>query len=99
MGDVVNQASKLCHQGNKHPRKTVQVSNDIFNNLSQQNKNLLYPVYAGLGVTANYEGDIINIAMESWLTEQKTQAANRKVSTTLLGGLALAQPQKSRNWI
>lgn len=88
MGDVVNQASNLCHQGNKYPRKPIQVSKSVFDNLNQHNKSLLHPVYGGLGITTQYEGDIINQTMDIWLTEQKQQAAYRKASaTTLLGSL------------
>ena len=96
MGDVVNQASNLCHQGNKLPRKVIQVSTHVFDNLNEQNRSLLSPVYGGLGFNpAQYEGDIINTAMNDWLTEQKQQAANR---TTLLGGLGILA-QRPRTWI
>lgn len=88
MGDVVNESSNLCHQGNKWPRKVVQVSNVVFNNLKQEYKDLLSPVYGGLGLNpSHYEGYVINMAMDNWLTEQKQQAANKKVLASGLIGL------------
>lgn len=92
MGDVVNESSNLCHQGNKWPRKAIQVSTVIFNNLNQQNKDLLSPIYGSFGVT-QYEGDIINTAMENWLTEKKQQAENNKALASGLLGQGL------RPWI
>ena len=84
MGDVVNESSNLCHQGNKGIRKPIQVSTVVFNNLNQQNKNLLSPVYGGLGLNSiQYEGDIINTAMNDWLTEKK--ASSRALASGLLG--------------
>ena len=78
MGDVVNQACKLCHQGNKGSRSAIQVSTSIFNNLAHDNKNLLRPVY-GLNLQPlSYEGDLVNTEMNNWLTEKKQQAASRK---------------------
>ncbi len=85
MGDVVNESSNLCHQGNKYPRMAVQVSSVVFNNLKQEYKDLLSPVYGSLGLNpSQHEGYVINIAMDNWLTEQKKQAANKNALTTLL---------------
>ena len=71
MGDVVNESSNFCHQGNKGIRKAVQVSTTVYDNLNDKNKSLLDPVYGGLSFTSQYEGDIINIEMDNWLSEQK----------------------------
>jgi hypothetical protein len=70
MGDVVNEASNLCHQGNKPGYETVQVSTTVHGNLSDVNKGFLKPTPNAFYPT-HYEGNIINIAMEGWLKEQK----------------------------
>ena len=69
MGDVVNQASNLCHQGNKDGRLPVQVSNVVHYNLNDHNKNLLRK---GL-YEANYQGNPIITEMENWLNAQKAK--------------------------
>jgi len=91
MGDVVNEASNLCHQGNKVIRKAVQVSADIYKYLNDYNKNLLSPIY-GSGLLgslqpAQYEGDIINIAMDDWLKKQKNDASARALGLGAYSGL------------
>ncbi|MDD5412294.1 MAG: hypothetical protein PHF31_12945 [Methylobacter sp.] len=84
MGDVVNESSNLCHQGHKGIRKAIQVSTDVYGNLNDHNKGLLSPVYGGLGLQpSQYEGDIINMAMDNWLTEKK--ASSRALASGLLG--------------
>jgi class 3 adenylate cyclase len=87
MGDVVNESSNLCHQGHKGTRKAVQVSNVVFNNLKQEYKDLLSPVYGGLGLSpTQYEGDFFDTVMNNWLTEQKQKATNRNaLASGLLG--------------
>lgn len=87
MGDVVNEASNLCHQGNKGVRSTQQVSVTVYNNLKDSNKELLKPVYLSNGYRIDqYEGDIINISMEEWLKEQKEKAARSMLSSSFLYG-------------
>jgi len=80
MGDVVNEASNLCHQGNKGARSTQQVSIAVYDNLKDDNKKLLNPVYLSNGWKVNqYEGNIINTKMDQWLKEQKEKAAARSM--------------------
>lgn len=88
MGDVVNEASNLCHQGNKGARSTQQFSVTVYNNLKDSNKELLKPVYLSNGWRIDqYEGDIINSCMEEWLKEQKEKAAARSMlSSSFLYG-------------
>jgi len=76
MGDVVNEASNLCHQGNKGSRMGLQVSTTVQNNLNDHYKGLLSPVhlYMPSGID-QYEGSVINLAMEKWLQEQKENAS------------------------
>lgn len=85
MGDVVNEASNLCHQGNKGLRSTQQISVTVYNNLKDRNKELLKPVYLSNGwMIDQYEGDIINSSMEEWLKEQKEKAARSMLSSSFL---------------
>jgi class 3 adenylate cyclase len=77
MGDVVNEASNLCHQGNKNGRKAIQVSASIFNNLNSLNKALLTPIYSGIYGSIHYEGDIVNKDMNDWLINQKSRTTTQ----------------------
>jgi class 3 adenylate cyclase len=78
MGDVVNTAANLCHQGNKDDRKPIQVSSGIFTNLSSENQRLLSPVYTSLASLLEgpdqYETNLIDPAMEKWISDQKAKA-------------------------
>src|SRR5262249_24940481 len=76
MGDVVNEASNLCHQGNKEGRATVQVSTTVYGNLNEDNQKLLTPVYHWTFMEApkQYEGNVIERNIEQWLKEQKEKA-------------------------
>jgi len=99
MGNVVNESSNLCHQGHKGIRKAIQVSTDVYGNLNSQNKGLLSPVYGSLGLQpSQYEGDIINTAMDNWLTEQKQKATNTTALASGLLGQGLTIP-RTRTWI
>jgi class 3 adenylate cyclase len=77
MGDVVNEASNLCHQGNKNGRQPIQVSTSIFDYLNSHNKNLLTPVYSGIYSPTHYEGDIVNTEMNNWLINQKSHTTTQ----------------------
>jgi class 3 adenylate cyclase len=89
MGDVVNHASNLCHQGNKGIRKAIQVSTGIYSNLNDHNKGLLSPVYGGIGLQpSHYEGDVIHKDIDKWLTDKK-QATSKNSLTALLAGQGL----------
>jgi class 3 adenylate cyclase len=88
MGDVVNQASNLCHQGNKYPRQVIQVSSVVYNNLNDHNQGLLSAVFGSHGLITHYEGNIINVAMDEWLKDKMTLEASKKS----LAGLLLRTP-------
>ncbi|WP_081079405.1 adenylate/guanylate cyclase domain-containing protein [Burkholderia cepacia] len=76
MGNVVNEASNLCHQANKGGRRPVQIANGVYNNLTDEYKQFAYPVYANLlGETSQYEADTVVIKMRDWL--QAKQPENR----------------------
>jgi len=78
MGDVVNTAANLCHQGNKNGQKPIQVSSGIFINLKPENQRMLSPVYTTLGSLVGspdqYEANLIDPAMEKWIADQKMKA-------------------------
>lgn len=68
MGDVVNEASKLCSYANTtYYDKELMVSSTFFSNLNESNQKLL-----SWNATRNcYHGDIINLAMNDWLKENE----------------------------
>ena len=80
--DVVNEASNLCHQGNRDYRKPLQVSVGIYNNLNDYNKNLLSPVFFQNSVlrVSQYEGDVINKDMDAWLENQKRVSSGLRLA-------------------
>ncbi|MCZ7544831.1 MAG: adenylate/guanylate cyclase domain-containing protein [Anaerolineae bacterium] len=66
MGDVVNEASKLCSYGNKdYGDMTMMVSNDFYFNLCDDYKNMLSPNYK----RHCYHGNVANVAMSNWYEE------------------------------
>ncbi|MDD5181203.1 MAG: adenylate/guanylate cyclase domain-containing protein [Gallionellaceae bacterium] len=76
IGDVVNEAAHLCHEGNKGDRKPVQVSTTVFNNLTEKYKGFCN----GVGIknffeSENYETDIFNIPMREYFDKEKEKAA------------------------
>ena len=86
MGDVVNEASNLCHQGNKDQRKAIQVSSVVYNNLNDYNKGLLSSVCLNnLYTIDHYEGDVINKAMDNWLKEEKEKSTRTQANAGLYG--------------
>jgi len=66
MGEVVNDACKLCSYGNRTSYdKEIMVSSDFYSNLNEHNKNLLlWNKNRGC-----YHGDVINTNMDNWLKE------------------------------
>lgn len=99
MGDVVNHASNLCHQGNKGIRKPIQVSTGIYSDLNDHNKGLLSPVYGGIGLQpSHYEGDVIHKDINKWLSDKK-QAASKNSLAGHGEGLGLSRPGGTQRWI
>jgi class 3 adenylate cyclase len=86
MGDVVNEASNLCHQGNRAGSAVLQVSTTVYSNLNDHNKGLLSPRPNPYYPT-QYEGNVINTDMDKWLTEEKEKS--RKATTPNQGLLGL----------
>jgi class 3 adenylate cyclase len=89
MGDVVNEASNLCHDGNRGSRKALQVSTTIHSNLNDHNKNLLTAVNKTSILTIDqYEGYVVNTTMDQYLTDLKKKAdESKRLAQGLRGGL------------
>ena len=92
MGNVVNEAAKLCHQGNRGDRSMIQVSSSVQQNLNDHHKGLLRPVRGGIGIildpVTHYEGNIVDSSMEQWVESKKQEAADRAAR---FGGAQMAQ--------
>lgn len=71
MGDVVNQACHLAAKGNDpfSNRNPIMLSNLIYNNLNDDNKQLCSYNHNHLC----YQSDAVNVAMNNWLKEQKAK--------------------------
>ncbi|WP_080494445.1 adenylate/guanylate cyclase domain-containing protein [Burkholderia ubonensis] len=99
MGDVVNDASNLCHHGNKSGRLPVQVSTSVYQNLTDHHRSILHPVYQGfpglqgLWEPSQYQGDIINISLQDWFQAKKPKPLNM-LEALAQGQNAFAQATK-----
>lgn len=68
MGEVVNEASKLCSYGNKnYSDKETMVSYVVYNNLNEHNQKLL----SWNSNRSCYNGYIINTVMNEWVEDNK----------------------------
>lgn len=82
IGDVVNKAAHLCHQGNRDGNKSVQLSNSVFINLTDEYKSFCTAhIFSG---TLDYETDIYNVSMRKYFEEEKKKA---ETVATLLASL------------
>lgn len=94
MGDVANEASNLCHQGNRNGRAAIQVSSEVYRRLGPHDRSQLRSVFATDCKVDHYEGDLVNVSMASWLTEQRDRDRRRTmVGNALLNLPTLAQSQ------
>ncbi|PTB18263.1 adenylate/guanylate cyclase domain-containing protein [Trinickia symbiotica] len=97
MGDVVNEASNLCHQGNKNGRLPVQIATSVYQNLTDYHKSIVYPVYQGFAdlqdiwEPSQYQGDIINISFRDWLQAKKPASQLNMLAALAQGKNAFAQ--------
>jgi len=100
MGDVVNEASNLCHDGNRASRNTLQASITVHDNLNDHNKGLLKPVTKSyLHQIDQYEGDVISIPMSDYLEDLKKKAEESKRAAELArGGLLAGLMINNRGW-
>lgn len=117
MGDAINDASNLCHQGNKNGRLPVQVATVVYENLEAYPRSLLSPVRESFtfypSSILHYEGNIINIAMQTWLDAKKTVSASNSLASLLqsvqsgtltspqndLASLLYPSAKKKINWL
>ena len=76
MGDVVNEAAKLCHLGNRGSNKPIQVSASAFARLSAANRKLLDRVSPVLIGSSDYQGNFVSIEMAAWTAEQRGHQPN-----------------------
>ena len=72
IGDVVNEAAHLCHDGNRDFRKSVQVSNSVFINLTDEYRGFCTSI--NVFEPTNYETDIYNVSMRNYFEEEKKKA-------------------------
>jgi len=87
MGDVVNEASNLCHDGNRGSRDVLQVSTTVHNNLNDHNRSLLKAVHKlSILQTDQYEGAVVNSAMNDYLKEIKKKYEDSKALANILRG-------------
>lgn len=78
MGKVVNEAAKLCHEGNRGTRRMIQVPSLVQFNLNDHNKALLSPVRDGTGLNfdpIHYDGEFIDPEMQAWVEAKKREPA------------------------
>lgn len=74
MGDVVNQASKLCSKGNKEVSSPIVISNEVYADLYGYQNRFAKDYQAMFTRSVNYYyGDIIEIDMEDWLDAEKNK--------------------------
>ncbi|MFA9371458.1 MAG: adenylate/guanylate cyclase domain-containing protein [Labilibaculum antarcticum] len=73
MGDVVNQASKMCSKANKEVSSTMVISKNVYDDLSgYDNGEQEYQSFFTKKITDTYyHGDIIRIEMNKWLNDKK----------------------------
>lgn len=74
MGDVVNEAAHLCHQGNRDFKQPVQISNLVHCNLTDEYKGFCSSVgFKSVIEPENYEANIYNAMMRQYLDEEKSK--------------------------
>lgn len=76
MGDVVNEAAKLCHQGNRDTNDPIQVSKSAYGRLNEANQKLLDRVSLTLLGPVHYEGNFVSTAMAAWTAQQRGEKPN-----------------------
>ena len=67
MGDVVNSACHIANKAGRDGKMPIIVSSCIYSNLNEANQKLLNSTY--IDWTTHYEGDLINVAMDTWYEE------------------------------
>jgi len=96
MGDVVNEASKLCGRGNKDGNAPVQVSAVAHENLTEKYKGFLGRKLDLDPIGYRYEGHVVNVGMDKWLTEQKEKERRDAQTYAYLNSLFRQTPPPPR---
>lgn len=71
MGNVVNEAAKLCLLGNRGQNLPTQVSSSAFARLNAKNRRLLRSASIGVMGPFHYQGNLVSTEMSDWTAEQK----------------------------
>lgn len=77
MGDVVNEASKLCHAGSRGERAPMQIAEVVRNNLNDKYRAFLTALWDNQGHLANYECHAVDAAMDQYVRELKEKSAQQ----------------------
>lgn len=72
MGNVVNEAAKLCHLGNRDGSGVIQVSLSTYAKLNSSHRELLNPVGSLLLGAKHYQGTFVSTDMEHWTAEKSS---------------------------
>lgn len=81
IGDVVNEAAHLCHEGNRDGRMPVQLSKSIYENLTENYQKFCRSVGMPWPYEPdNYETDIYNISMKEYIGDIKKKSAQESLS-------------------
>lgn len=67
LGRVVGQAASLCSNGNKAFNREIMVSEKVYRDLSEHNKNLL----VWNSAHSCYHGNVINTLLNEWVEKNK----------------------------
>ncbi|TBR07573.1 MAG: adenylate/guanylate cyclase domain-containing protein [Rugosibacter sp.] len=101
MGDVVNNASNLCHQGNKNGRKPIQISTVIQQNITRDDyKVLLEPIYNPALLSTEiigYECNAVGTEMDDWIEQQKRNGEAMKLGFAAILQNHFAPPPQNKN--
>lgn len=77
MGEVVNNASKLCSKGGKGSTQTIVISEKVYDDLNgKQNgqKKYYQSFFSKNHIEGFYHGNIIRIDMDAWLEKLKSKS-------------------------
>ncbi len=90
MGDVMNQASKLCHQGAKNGRMPIQVSESVHACLNQRVLHVNGEEFLQRGIIdaargeAAFQCDVVNVIMDRYLDDQQFKASSTDMLAEIL---------------
>ena len=74
MGQVVNQASKLCSKGGKDGKSTIIISEKVYDDLEGKHNGTHYyqNFFNKISFEDNYQGEVVRTDMNNWLNDKKT---------------------------